>query len=161
MAEAPNTRMIAFDEPLPDGIIKIVDTPVLWDLDSLQETSNIAYVIDEDNSLPLKPTYVPHRPVRFYEWIGIATSKLSSAIVTTLAATQFNVARLSSDNLPTGAFDAEAIVRSIAEQEAAVVSLSADLIVERAQVQARSLLAPSGAYLTWIEILQESMPDEE
>ncbi len=160
MTDTQNTRMIDLDEPPSDGIIKILNKPTLWEDDLSQETSDMACITIEEDSIPLNLTYGQFSPTSFYEWLGIAAARLSNAMITTFAATQFNIARLSSDNFPTGAFDATAIIRTISEERSFVVNISPDLIMTRTEVRASSLLAPSGAYLAWMDMLRES-PDDE
>lgn len=160
MADMPNTRMIALDEPVPDGVIKILNKPTLWDPEISKETSDIVFSIDEEIAVPLKLRYAPDAPSQFNEWLGAASARLSKALITVFAATQLNIARLSSDDLPTGTFDVTAIIRTISEERSFVVNISPDLIMPRSEVRISSLLAPSGAYLAWMDMLRES-PDDE
>ena len=158
MAYTTDTHTISLDVPVPEGIIKELRESAPWDADMAQDTSDITLLEQEAESIPLKPTFVFDRPLGFSEWLAIAAATLSKTLVTTLAATQLNLARLSSDPQLTVAFDATAILKSISADKSSVVAVSADLVAPRSEVRASSLLSPSGGYLAWMEILQES-PD--
>lgn len=157
----PNTRMIEIEERVPDALIRVLNRQTLWEPDLSQETSDISCFSDEEGPVPSKVRYAADTPTQFYEWLGTAATRLSHALVATFAATQFNIAALSSGNLPTGTFDATAIIRTISEERSSVVAISPDLIAPRTEVQDSSFLRPSGAYLTWIEMLGEPLPDDQ
>ena len=155
MPDTTDTRMISLDEPLPEGVIKVLDEHVAWDADLSQETSDITSLGEEKNSLPLKPTYVPHRPVDFYEWLGLAAGRSSRAPINLFRVLQLSLAKLSFDPHWTFAVDPHPIFAAISEEKSPVVSVSLSLIMPRSEVRTSSLLAPSGAYLTWMEMLAE------
>jgi len=155
MAYTTDTNTISFDLPVPEGIIKELQESTPWDADMAQETSDINLLEQEAESIPLKPTFVSDRPLGFTEWLSIAAATLSKTLVTTLAATQINLARLSSDPQGTVAFDPSSIFEVIMQERSTVVSVSPSLIMGRFEVGASSLLAPSGAYLAWLEMLAE------
>jgi hypothetical protein len=160
MAYTADTHTISFDLPVPEGIIKELQESEPWDADIAQDTSDITLLEQEAETIPLRPTFIPHKPLGFSEWLATGAAKLSRTIVTTFAATQLNLARMSSDPQLTEAFDATAIIRAISEEKASVVALSEELIGPRTEVQASSFIRPSGAYLTWIGMLGEPFPDE-
>jgi hypothetical protein len=153
--------MISLDEPLPEGIVRILDDGASLDIDLSQETSGITCIREEEgNSLPLNLTYIPIESPHFFEWVVIAASRISKSLITALAATQLNIARLSSDHQWTAAFDPSMIIKAISEEKISIVSVSPGLIMPRTQVRVSSLLAPSGAYLAWMEMLRENSDNE-
>jgi len=155
MAYAKDTHTISLDAPVAEGIVKALCESKPWDTDMSQETFDIKINEQEVDSIQVKPTFVSDGPISFSEWLGIAAAKLSGGLVTALAATQINLARLSSDPQLTVPVDEHAILRVISEQRSSVVSVSRGLIAPRSQIQASCLLAPSGGYLAWMEMLQE------
>lgn len=155
MAYTTDTHTIPLDVPVPEGIIRVSRENEPWDADMAQDTSDISLLEQEAESIPLKPTFVSDRPLGFSEWLAIAAATLSKTLVTTLAATQLNLARLSSDPQGTVAFDPSPIFEVILQERSTVVSVSPSLIMERFEVGVSSLLAPSGAYLAWLEMLAE------
>ena len=161
MGYTTDTHTISLDEPVPEGIIKMLRESAPWDTDIAQETSDIAFLEQESESVQLKPTFFSDRPLGLSEWLAIGAAKLSKTLVTTFAATQLNLVRLSSDPQLTVAFDATAIIRTISEERTSVVAISEELIGPRTEVQVSSFLRPSGAYLTWIGMLGEPLLDEE
>ena len=161
MEYTTNTHTISLDEPVPEGIMKMLQESTPWDTDMAQETSDINILEHEPDSIQLKSTFVSDRQLGFSEWLAIGAAKLSRALVTTFAATQLNIVRLSSDPQLTVAFDATSIIRAISEERTSVVALSEELIGPRTEVQLSSFIRPSGAYLTWIGMLGEPLPDEE
>ncbi|MHC4145100.1 MAG: hypothetical protein ACYSWW_10845 [Planctomycetota bacterium] len=158
MAYSTDTHTLSLDRPVPEGIAKVLRENAPWDTDLSQETSDITCFQEEEDSIQLKPTLFSDKPLGFTEWLGVAAARLSRTFVTTLAATQLNLAQLSSDPQVTVAFDTTAILKAISAERASVVAVSAALVAPRSEVRASSLLAPSGGYLAWMEMLQES-PD--
>ena len=156
MAYAKDTHTISIDTPVPEGILKSLCESKPWDTDQSQETSDFTIIEQEVDSIQVKPKFVSNRPISFSEWLGIASAKISGGLVTALASTQINLARLSSDPHLTVPVDAHAIFRVISAERSNVVAVSRDLIAPRSQVHASCLLAPSGGYLSWMEMLQES-----
>ena len=156
MAYATDTHTISLDDPVPEGIMKVLRESAPWDTDLTQETSDITFVGQEADSFQMKPTCGFDTPVGFSEWLGVAAAKLSRTLVTVFAATQLNLARLSSDPQLTAHFDAGAILKVISSVRSNVVVVSRGLIAPREQVCSSSLLCPSGGYLAWTEMLRES-----
>jgi len=161
MEDTHSTRMIFLDEDIPEGYINIINKQDFGESDLGEETSDINCLTYEGESVLLETRYAQRKPMNFYDWLGIAATKVSNAMVIAFASSQLNIARLSSDNLHTGPVDASAIIRTIVEERSSVVSISQSLVMRREQVQDSSLLAPSGAYLTWVEMLQDPLSDEE
>lgn len=159
MQDTKDTRMISLDEPVTEAIVKVLDERVPWDADLSQETSDVVCLGEEESSMPLKPIYVTDKPLHFYEWLGIASTRLSRWLITGLAATQIDLTRLTSDPQLTITFDPHAILKVISAEKSSVVSVSPSLIMTRSEVHSSSLLAPSGAYLTWLEMLAEEIDD--
>lgn len=154
MIETQDTRSVSLDEPVSEGIIKIIEGQEPWDYDTLQETGDTRFF--EESSVPMKPSLVTNRQLDFSDWLIHAALKLPKALVTIFAATQFNIARLSSDQLWTLPFDSSSIAKIVIAERARVVSVSPGLIMPRSEVHTSSLLAPSGGYLSWMEMLQEN-----
>ncbi len=158
MAYTKDTHTISLDAPVPEVIVKALCDSKPWDPDQSQETSDITIIEQEGDSIQVKPTFVSDRPISFSEWLGIAAAKLSGGLVTALAATQINLARLSSEPHLTVAVDASAILKVISAERSSIVAVSRGLVARRSEVRASSLLAPSGGYLAWMEMLEEK-PD--
>jgi len=155
MEYTTNTHTISLDEPVPEGIMKMLRESTPWDTDMAQETSDINILEQETESIQLKPTIVSDRPLGLSGWLAIGAAKLSRTLVATFAATQLNLARLSSDPQGTVSFDPSSIFKVVMQERSTVVSVSPSLIMGRFEVGASSLLAPSGAYLAWLEMLAE------
>jgi len=159
MLDTIDTRMISFNEPLPEGIVKMLDERAPWDADLLQETRGITHFRDNEYSQPSKHTYIPDKPIFFYDWLGVAAMRLPESRIVAIATTLLYSAKLSIDPQWTFAFDPNPIVKVISKEKSSQVSISPGLIMPRTQVRASSLLAPSGAYLTWVEMLAEDLDD--
>jgi len=161
MLDTTDTRMISLDEPVSEGVAKILKERTRWDADLEQETTDFGYLEEAEDSAPVRPVYLHHEPPKFYDWLAIAAAKLSRSVVTGFAAVQIDIARLSSDPLATVAFDPSPILDVCLRERPAVVSVSPGLVMPRSEVSVSSLLSPSGGYLSWMEMLQEGHDGED
>lgn len=157
MPDTIDTRMISLNEPVSEGMLKMLDHRARWDIDPSCETSDVPYFQDEGYSQPSKLKYMPDKPISFCEWLGVATVTFSEPRIA--AITAILSAAIVIDPRWTFYFDPGPILKAMAEEKSAVVSISPTLIMPRTQVRASSLLAPSGAYLTWVEMLAEDLDD--
>jgi len=156
MIDAIDTRMLSLDKPLPEGVIKMLDESAPWDADLSQETSDITSFGEEHNSLPLKPIHVTDRPIDFYEWLWFAARRAAeSQIRSTILILLLSLEKVLVHPQWTFAVDPHLIFEAVSDKKSPVVSVSPSLIMPRSEVHASSLLAPSGAYLTWLEMLAE------
>jgi hypothetical protein len=91
------------------------------------------------------------------DWLSACAGRLSKVVCTGLAATQMGLARL---DQPTHGLDVHAIVTMLRHEEHIVVSVSSELVKSRSEVFASSLFAPSGAYLTWLALAEDTADDQ-
>jgi len=147
MGSNVDTRVIPFDKPLSEGFTKYYyDESCGYELaNDLQNTKR--FPVDEETLG--KPPHVENNIYNFFRCLyNVARGQLLPWI----AASQVNLARMSSDDQWSNPFNVIPIIEMIPVEESCVVSISPDLIMPRNEVQKSSLLAPSGAYLTWLEM---------
>jgi len=156
MTEINDTSAIRFDQPVTDGFIKIFeeekqDNGTDSKKDTMEENP------DSDKYLSIRSTAFLHKKnPNLIEWIVTGTEKF---IINLMAATQLNLAKITCDTQWTYPITNASQIISIAYQKACVVSVSPELIIPRSDVQNASLIAPSGAYLTWIEMQGDELDD--
>jgi hypothetical protein len=161
MLDMTDTHTISLDEPVAEGVVKVLNERALWDANLEEETSDFVFLEGGEDSVPLRPAYVADKPRNLFEWLAIATAKMSRGLVAGFAATQLNLARLSAGPQGTVAFDPNLIFEVCLQERSAVVSVSPGLIMPRSEVSVSSLLAPSGGYLAWMEMLQKGHDGED
>lgn len=163
MTDTVDTTPIPLDEPVDEGFIKILEHEAHYsDISILEETTSSDFLETDEYSHLKRLTYDTRKPIHLLELLSIGARSFTRSLITGLAATQMiNLARLSSRNQLTTAIDVAPMINIWLEKQSRIISVSPDLIMPRAQVQASSLLAPSGAYLTWVEMLEEDLYDKE
>ncbi len=150
VADSVDTRAVSIDVPIGSGFMKrFAEHPPLsgqpWD-DSRDSTlvENDQYARSDVLGYP------PVGSASLLDAILLNAGRVPRAVMHTLAATYIDLATLSLDNRLTAAIDASAIIGPLRVMHLSPVSISPDLRMPRSKVQASSLLAPSGAYLTWV-----------
>jgi len=157
--EINDTRMIPLGDTVDAGYIKNLDesTPYI-------DTSSQVQIQDADSTLPYEEPYFENLPYpsrrspSLWDWISAQAVAFPKSLLMAIAV-NLNIARLSSDNLLTGPLDETAIIKLVAHEQSILVSVSPELLMPRDQVKASSLVAPSGASLTWLEMLGEYRDD--
>lgn len=148
MTERVDTSSILLTEPLDAGFVKLIDV-----------SEERGYIPEEQvGSGHLEPQEFRHQKggsLYLAEWLANGVGKFRQSILVCLAAIQIDLLRLSQNNIQTAPLDAARIVNLCEDYLSSVISVSLSLIMPRAKVQDSSLLAPSGAYLTWMEMLKD------
>ncbi len=171
-----DTRSVNLDEPISDGFAKPL---LVAEKENVTHTEkeNVTHTEKEDVTHTEKEGvtgFIPSDAVRLYfeykhrhnepprlrEWLAGAGSRLSQWVVGAATAAQIGLATLSRDDRWTASFDVAAITRMQYRPYSFRVSVSPELAMPRSEVFASSLLAPSGVYLTWLEMLEYESDDE-
>lgn len=153
--ETEDTRMIPLDNPVDAGFIKKLEDGAPY-----VDTSSQVRIQDPGSTLPYEDPYFESLPYpsrrspSLWDWISAQAVGLPKSLLMAIAV-NMNLARLSSDNLLTGPLDEMAIIELVAHEQSILVSVSPELLMPHDQVKASSLVAPSGASLTWLEMLGE------
>ncbi len=158
MSENLDTRTVSLDEPLSEGIVKLLNDEERWEPEQ-PERDTTASDISADDYFSI--SQAAREPRRAHGWFGLAATKFSRGIVAGFIATHIAVSRLSSNCEWTATLDPYSILNPERALGSHVAGVSAGLIMPREEVRESSLLAPSGAYLTWIEMRAETLDDEE
>jgi hypothetical protein len=87
------------------------------------------------------------------------TNKAQHAFL--VSALSLDLTRIPSRSSSTRFYEMPAIVRDLFEEKRGVLPPSRALMMQRGEVQKTCLFAPSGALLTWLEMLEEKISDDE
>jgi len=159
-----DTNSVLIHEPMDSGVIRALSRPAnRWCIMD-EEVTGVKIEYPEDLTFSDISAPVPvgsQETTSFMELLANGAKSFSKEIIFGLACVQIDITRLSSNDLRTAAIDTYAIVNTCREEEAIVVSMSRSLMMSREKVQESSLLAPSGAYLTWMAMLQDDLPEDE
>jgi len=149
MLDTVDTRPISINRPVAPGYVALIHEQPIDPYISCDSTS----FVDDDVSHGIDPSSPFRESPKVLDLLVKATINL-------IAATQLNFVRLSGDAQWTEPVrSAHSIVNRVSENASYVVALSPELVVPPNEVQLGSLIAPSGAYLTWIEMEQNELDD--
>lgn len=123
-----------------------------WD-EEITDSELLECSVDRFNRTELRREHY-----RISDLLHRVTDRFKSAFL--LSAMSLDLTRIPSFN-STRFYEIPPILRSYLEEKRIVLPPSNSLIMRRNDVQKSSLFAPSGAYLTWMEMIGESLPDDE
>ena len=156
MIDLIDTSSTPLNYSVPEGFVKAFgeQSAELESMTSVpQPTSSSSRFAD-----PLAADLVAHSnrgELSFHEWIVFAASRASRSLMAVLAATQINLAKLSWEDRRTSSFDFASLTRVLPAEFSIPVSITADLVASPDDTAQTTLLAPSGLYLTWLEMLED------
>jgi hypothetical protein len=158
MSENLDTRTVSWEEPLSEGVARLLHAEERWQPEPLESDTTASDVSPDEDS---RVSVIAGKPHGVHGWLGWAATKCPRGVVAGLMATHMAVTRLSSHSDGTGTLDPYQLLHPADAPPSHGASISAALVMRREEVRASSLLAPSGAYLTWIEMCAEDTNGEE
>lgn len=145
------------EAPMDDAFLKILDSND--DAKYLDITSDLASLETNDSEVRVYQT--PHLDAKsnFWHQIGARALRFPKNVMSVLVAAQMDITRISSSNMPSRHIDIAPIMQLYQQQARGMISVSSGLVMSRKQLKSSSLLAPSGALLAWMELVEDGYND--